>query len=166
MGPRRHPRKRNPRPSVCLILYRVAEEGWNGEWRLLLSPRALARASTREACHATAIICWMFFLTAHLGADDVPKEMPGFALKLLQPELLDRSKVGCACLDRYARQQAVQLQALNTGSVLHDILTRQIITALLQHIRHGLSYRVAIDHERVVTVCFGIVFVEKGVEVL
>ena len=46
-------------------------------------------------------------LTTHLGADDVPKEMPSVALELLQPELFDRSKVGCARLDRYARQQTV-----------------------------------------------------------
>jgi hypothetical protein len=51
----------------------------------------------------------VFALTTHLGADDVPEQMPSLTLELLQLELLDRSKIGRAGLDRDARQQAVQL---------------------------------------------------------
>ena len=63
-------------------------------------------------------------LITHLGANDVSEQMPGFALKLLQSELLDRSKVGRARLDRDAGQQAAQFQALDAGRLLHDVFTR------------------------------------------
>ena len=60
---------------------------------LTLAPRLLVEA----------IISLTLVLVTHLGADDVPKGMPSVTLELHQPELLDRSKVGCACLDRYAK---------------------------------------------------------------
>src|SRR6185437_2909391 len=101
---------------------------------------------------------------AHLGADDVAKQMPGLTLQLFQLELLDRGKIGGAGRDRDARQQAVKLQALDACRLLHDVGTRQIVSALLQHIHHVLRDGIAIEHEDIGSVGFGIVFVEEGIE--
>src|SRR3954452_19241077 len=69
---------------------------------------------------------------ADVAADDLTEQVPLVALELHQLKLRDRSEVGRAGVDLDAGQQAAELQILDVGRLLHDVLSREIVTARLQ----------------------------------
>src|ERR671912_2283408 len=71
---------------------------------------------------------------ARFGRQDLAEQLPGLALEALQLHSLDRVKVGRAGRDRDARQQARDPELLVAGGLLHQVLARQAIAALLQRL--------------------------------
>src|SRR5262245_38855282 len=64
------------------------------------------------------------------------EQHPALAVELGELFLLDRREVGRARVDLDARQQEWQLEVLDVRGLLHDVLARQVVAALLDHVRH------------------------------
>src|SRR3984957_12107161 len=84
---------------------------------------------------------------ADVAGDDLAEQIPFLALEFLQLELGDRGEVGGAGVNLDARQQAAELQIPHTGRLLHDVLAREIVAAVLQHVHEALRDGVAV-HDR------------------
>src|SRR2546422_11366961 len=77
--------------------------------------------------------------------DHVADRLPGIAVELHQPHLLDRVEVGRAGVDRNARKYDRTLVIPERRRLPHDVLTRQVVAALSQHLDQGFGRRVAED---------------------
>src|SRR5437879_101541 len=64
--------------------------------------------------------------------DHVADRLPGIAVELHQPHLLDRVEVGRAGVDRNARKYDRTLVIPERRRLPHDVLTRQVVAALSQ----------------------------------
>src|SRR5262245_1980507 len=69
-----------------------------------------------------------------LGVHDLAEQFPALALEALQLHGLHRIVVGRAGADGDARQQARHAQLLMVGGLLHEVLVRQIVGAILQRL--------------------------------
>src|SRR4051794_6327126 len=101
---------------------------------------AAGAASARAATKAAADIMLMGDIVSSLSsplpsaADHVAHQLPALAVELLELHLLDREEIGRAGIDLDARQQHRHFEVLEVGRLLHDVLARQIVAALLQHL--------------------------------
>src|SRR6516165_12742992 len=66
------------------------------------------------------------------------KALPGFALEAHHLQLLQRREVGRAGLDPRARQVDPDHE-IEVGCLLHDVLAREIVTALPQYLLETLG---------------------------
>src|SRR5262249_6794735 len=71
-----------------------------------------------------------------LAVQDVAEQLPVLALEARQLRRLDRIVVGRAGVDRDARQQQRRLELLVVGRLFHDVLTGQVVAALLKRLVH------------------------------
>src|SRR6185312_15135010 len=92
----------------------------------------------------------------------VAEELPGLAVELGELLLLDRVVIGRAGVDLDTRQQHGGLEPLEVRRLLHHVLAREIVTALLQHLHHRRRFVVAEDVEGVLLVAVRIVLVHPG----
>lgn len=74
-----------------------------------------------------------------------------------QKQLLDRLIIAWAGRDSHAGTKHAKLH-IEVGRLRHDVVTRQIVTALLQHFHYSLRDFVTIRVVGVSKVCVGIVF--------
>ena len=74
---------------------------------------------------------------AHLAADHRPEALPACAVEFLHLQLLERVEAGRRGVDGDARQQHVEVD-LQIGGLLHDVLAREVITALFEHLHERL----------------------------
>lgn len=61
-------------------------------------------------------------LATNLATDDVAEQHPAHSCELHELKLLGWSEISRAGVDLDTRQKAFQLQALDAGGVLHDVL--------------------------------------------
>src|SRR3984957_20140156 len=97
-------------------------------------------------------------LVAQIVGDDGAEQVPLLALEPHHLQLLDRGEVGRPGVDLDARQQRVGLEILQARRLLHDVLAREIVAALLQHLHQRLRDAVAVHHRAVEPVGVGVVF--------
>src|SRR6185503_21108854 len=93
-------------------------------------------------------------LTADVSVHDLAKQLPCFALELLQLDLRDRGEVGRAGVDLDAGQQATELESLDVGGLFHDVFARQIIAARLEDVNKSLGNGVTTHHRSIDPVTF------------
>ena len=67
-----------------------------------------------------------------------------------------------AGVDLDAGQQHVAGEILQARGLLHHVLAREVVAALLQHLHHGLRRRIAIDVVDVGLVAVREIFVHEG----
>src|SRR5207245_5673248 len=82
------------------------------------------------------------FSAADLAAHERAEQFPALAVEVLHLHLFDRRKVIRASVDLDARQQHSQLQILETGRLLHDVLAGEIIATLLKHLNQRLCNKI------------------------
>src|SRR5262249_57393439 len=70
------------------------------------------------------------------GVDQFAEDCPALAVELGELLLLDGGKVCRARVDLDPRQEERQLDVLDVRRLLHDVLPREIVAALLQDLRH------------------------------
>ena len=80
-----------------------------------------------------------------LAGNDIAEQLPAFAVEFHQLHLLDRKEVVRAGADLDAGQQHFAGKILQARGLLHHILPREIVTALLENLNHGLRRGIAID---------------------
>src|SRR5581483_843365 len=69
--------------------------------------------------------------------DDLADRLPSVAVELHQPHLLDRAVVGRAGADGNAGQHDRGAEVLQSGRLAQDVLARQVVAALPQHLRQS-----------------------------
>src|SRR5712671_2895120 len=77
-------------------------------------------------------------LAPDVAVDDVTEALPGLALESLKLNRGDRGKVSGAGIDLDARKQKAELQISDAGRLLHDVRSREVVAAGLQHMHHAL----------------------------
>src|SRR2546423_3199769 len=82
-----------------------------------------------------------------LLAQHVAEQHPLLAVEALELHRLDRREVVAAGGDADPGQQGVDAKALHVGRLLHDVLARQVVAALLEDLGDGRAHRVAVDVE-------------------
>src|SRR5215470_4528705 len=70
-------------------------------------------------------------LASDFAAQYRPEKLPSLALKPSELNLLDRRKIDRACVRLNVRQQIGGPEVLQVRGLLHHVLTRQVIAALL-----------------------------------
>src|SRR5437763_15782551 len=70
--------------------------------------------------------------------DHLAEPLPDLAVPARQLLLPDRMVVGRAGIDADAGQQGGRLEIVQGGRLLQDVLAREIVVALLQHLQHRL----------------------------
>src|SRR3954453_20303959 len=93
-------------------------------------------------------------LGADLSADRGPEQLAMFAVEPGHLHLLDRKIVRRTCVDLDAWQQQPEFEVLQIGRLPYHVLAREFITALLQHLNHGLRGQISVDTERARLVAF------------
>ena len=104
-----------------------------------LSPGALANALS---------------ITSPIGCQAV-------AVELHQPHLLDRAEIGRPGVDGNTRQNERALKILQRRGLPHDVLARQVVAALGQHLDQRFGRGIAEDGVAVVLVAIGKIFVHE-----
>src|SRR5260370_13723562 len=94
-----------------------------------------------------------------LVGHDRPERLPSLAVKTHHPELLDDAIVGRAGVDRKTGQQQIQPEILQVCRLPHDILARDVVAALPQHLYHQFGRAIAIGRQDTLTIAFWIVSV-------
>src|SRR5262249_60394210 len=98
------------------------------------------RRGCAAAQGAAALAC---LVAGGLVRNNVAEQLPGLSLEPLQLHGLQRIEVARAGVDLDARQQHGQVDVLQIRRLLHDIGSREIVTALLeddgQQRRHGIT---------------------------
>ena len=74
------------------------------------------------------------------GVEDLAEQGPPLAVEPGELLLLDRGEVGRARVDLDAGQQQRQLEVLEVRRLLHDVLAREVVAALLEHLGHRLGH--------------------------
>src|ERR1700744_2656605 len=96
-------------------------------------------------------------LIAQIAGDDLAEQVPLLALEAHHLELADRREVGRRGVDLDARQQRVGLEILQARRLLHHVLAREIVAALLQHLHQRLRHAIAVHHGAVELVGVGVI---------
>ena len=76
--------------------------------------------------------------------------------------LLDRSIIGRAGVDRDTRQQQVELYALQICRLRHDVLMRELVSALFEHLDQCLGECISPSDEGIGPICIRIVAAQEG----
>src|SRR5437899_8880654 len=71
-------------------------------------------------------------------AQHLAEALPLRPREAIQLPLLDEGEIGRRTVERHARQEQRQLQVLDVGGLLHHVLARQVVAALLQYLDHRL----------------------------
>src|SRR5947209_6014851 len=103
---------------------------------------------------------------ANVAADDVAEQFPLVSLELHQLKLGDRREIGGAGVNLDARKQTTKFQIPDARRLLHDVFSREIVAALLQHIDEPLRDGVGVHDRTIDPVALREVFDEKLVECL
>src|SRR5258706_8336156 len=114
---------------------------WRSAWRiswLICSGVSIIRPCICFLLRRTEIL-----LTAH----HVTEELPLLAVEALQLHRFERRVIVRAGVYQDARQQRLEAQVLHVGSLAHDVLAREVVAALLQHLRERRANGVAVDVE-------------------
>src|SRR3981189_1349127 len=90
---------------------------------------------TRRYCRTSA---------SDVAVDDVAEAFPGLALEFHELNRGDRGEVSGTGIDLDAREQAAELQILDAGRLLHDVLAREIVATVFQHVDEALRDGVAV----------------------
>ena len=93
--------------------------------------------------------------------DDVADRLPGGAVELHQPHLLDGAEVGRPGVDGNARQDDRAPVILQRRCLPHDVLARQIVAALGQNLKQRFGRGIAEDGVAILLVAIGIIFVHE-----
>src|SRR3954447_16281853 len=97
-----------------------------------------------------------------LSADYGPEQFAVIAVESRHLHLLDREIVARAGVDLDARQQHPEFEILEVARLLHDVLAREFVAALLEHVNHSLRQKIAVDAERAALVAFREILVHEG----
>src|SRR5260221_14113870 len=103
----------------------------------------------RSACRIIWLICsgvsiirpCIFFLLRRteilLTAHHVTEEPPLLAVEALQLHRFERRVIVRAGVDDDSRQQRIEAQVFPVRRLLHDVLARQLVARLLEHLVQG-----------------------------
>src|SRR5205807_1706822 len=105
-------------------------------------------------------------LPSDFAADRRSEQFPFLALEASKPYLLDGREISRACVDRNARQQLLGPEAVQVCGQFHNVLAREVIPALFQHLDKRLRNIVASDYEAVGSVAFWEILGEEFVKCL
>jgi hypothetical protein len=83
-----------------------------------------------------------------LVVDQIPEAHPALAVEPHQLQLLDRIVMGRTGADFDAGQQHRQLEVAQVRRLAHDILAREIVARLFEHLHQGGRRVVAVDKAR------------------
>src|SRR5258708_7276296 len=103
-------------------------------------------------------------LAPDVAVDDVTEALPGLALESLKLNRGDRGKVSGAGIDLDARKQKAELQISDAGRLLHDVRSREVVAAGLQHMHQALRDGVTVHQVGIDSVAFREVLGEELVE--
>src|SRR5271167_4771517 len=78
-------------------------------------------------------------------AEDVAELLPTRAVEGGELRLADRAEIVGRGINLDARQQHRQFEVLQVSRLLHDVVPRQVVTALLEHLNHRRSDPKTID---------------------
>ena len=92
------------------------------------------------------------------AGNHVTEADPGGTVEFCELDLSDRATVRRAGVHFDAGQQGGKLEVMQTECLLHNVLTREVAFALLQHLQHCLAESVSEDIEAVAGVSTGHMF--------
>src|SRR5690349_16470938 len=109
---------------------------WRSAWRsssLTSSGRSIIRPCIVASSSRPSLL---------LVRDHLAEELKLLAVEALELHRLDRCVVARAGADGDAGQQRLHAEALQARGLLHDVLARQGVAALLEHLLEGGRHRV------------------------
>src|ERR671931_2523137 len=125
---------------------------WRSAWRtssLTSSGRSIIRPSIVTSSSSRPSLL--------LVRDHLAEELELLAVEALELHRFDRREVARAGADGDAREQRLDAEAFQTRCLLHDVLARERIAALLEHLLKRRRHRVAVDVERIAEITIGVV---------
>src|SRR5919204_4887744 len=125
---------------------------WRSAWRmssLTSSGRSIIRPSIVTSSSSRPSLL--------LVRDHLAEELELLAIEALELHRFDRREVARTGADGDAREQRLDAEALQTRRLLHDVLARERVAALLEHLLERGRHRVAVDVERVARVAVRVV---------
>src|SRR4051812_34000895 len=130
-----------------------------------ITPAAVESNRARRFTRIAASSLFWLFPRSHasdLAVQDRPERLERLALELTHLHLFDRVEVRRTGVDLDARQRHAGFEILQIGGLVHDILAREVVAALLQHLHQGARHAVAVDREARGLVALRIVLVHEG----
>src|SRR3569833_895240 len=97
-------------------------------------PRALPAGASRIVGRMSA---------GDVRGDHVAEQLPALTLEAHQLKLADRREIGRRGIDGDARQQHLGAEITQARRLLHVVLTREIVAALLEHLLQGLRHAIS-----------------------
>src|SRR3954468_2318383 len=130
-----------------------------------ITPAAVESNRARRFTRIAASSLFWLFPRSHasdLAVQDRTERLECLALELTHLHLLDRVEVRRAGVDLDARQRHPGFEILQASGLGHDILAREIVAALLQHLHQRARHAVAVHREARGLVALRIVLVHEG----
>src|SRR5262249_37557129 len=102
------------------------------------------------------------FSTTDIAGHHRAEQFPARAVEADHLHLLDRRKIARTGVDPDARQQHAQLEIFQIGRLPHDVLAREVVAALLEHLDQRLRLQIGDNRAHRGFVAARIISVHEG----
>src|SRR5215813_9419025 len=97
---------------------------------------------------------WRSIASTDRAGQQVAEQIPACAVEFAHLDLFERRKIGRRCIELDAGQRQRHDKVLEVRGLLHDVLARQLVAALLDDLRRRIGKAIAGDVAGVRLVAF------------